>query len=99
MANKKTGLASGFSILLTVAGKAVTAINRSAVGGLEGNLGFHAAFGADCSVHFTIARTAFPATAGAAVGATAWFVGKTLLCVEFLFAGGEGKFSPTVTAC
>jgi len=81
---------------------AVTAVYRSVVSGLEGNLGNGAAIRTYCFMHFPLsagASVVHSLLAGiAAVFAAAGFIFETLLRVKLLLTCGENELVPTLFA-
>jgi len=77
--------------------KAIAAVDGTVAGGLEGNLAFRTALGADSIVHHTLG--AGSTLAGSAAGLAALrLVFKAALCVEFLLTGGENELLAAVFA-
>ena len=74
--------------------EALITINVAAGGGLETNLAFLAASGADCVKKRLVCRLAGSAALFAAGG----LMLKALLCVKFLLAGAENKFIAAILA-
>ena len=65
--------------------------NSSAFGGLEGNLRFAAASCAGRDEHFALGFSGVLSRVTASLAALR-FILEPLLCVEFLFTGGENEF-------
>ena len=80
--------------------EALAAVDGTILAGSEGNLGVLAAIGADGVMHLTgSAGSGAGSLAGLTAGlAAGGLVLEALLGVEFLFTGGEHKFSATVFA-
>ena len=81
--------------------KAVAAINRAVVAGLEGNLAGLTAFCAYCIKHLTSAAVAARAVALTSVPAglaALRLIGEALFCKKLLLAGGESEFLSAILA-
>ena len=77
-------------LLLLDLGKALAAVNRTILTGLEGNAGFLAASSANRGEHLSLGSLAL--LAGVAAGfASLGLVGEASLSVELLLAGGEDE--------
>ena len=76
---------------------ASAAVDRTIVPGNEGNLAGGTTVRANCVMHFTI-PVALALHLVPAILAANGLVLETLLCVEFLFACGEGEFSAAILA-
>ena len=84
-------------LLLSLFGKAIAAIYRAIVPGLERNLTGLSAGRTDCIVHFTLLSAAvFPSCPA---GRTSFgFIGESLFFIKVLFACGECEFLTAVCA-
>ena len=86
-----------FFLLTSSCCKAIAAEDGAVAGGLEGNLTFRTALGADSIIHHTLGAgsTLAGSTAGlAALG----LILEAALCVEFLLTGGENELLAAVFA-
>jgi hypothetical protein len=80
--------------------KALAAIDRTVIAGLEGDLAGLSALGADSVIHLTLATTfaAVVLPGVAALLAALRLVLETTLSVEFLFTGGKDELFAAVFA-
>ena len=81
--------------------EAVTAVNRTVVVRLEGNLAGVATLGANRVKHLTGCTRSITArilAVGTAALASLGLVGEALLCVKFLLAGSKGEFLSAIFA-
>ena len=77
--------------------KAVAAVDGTIAGGLEGNLAFRTALGANGIIHHALGTSS--ALAGSAAGLAALgLILEATLCVEFLLTCGENKLLAAVFA-
>ena len=77
--------------------KAIAAVNRTIVSGLERHLCLAAAGSAGSGEELTGSASGVLASVTAAL-ATLGLILEAALCIEFLFAGGENKFSTALFA-
>jgi hypothetical protein len=78
--------------------KAVAAVDGTVAAGLERNLAFLAALGADCIVHHALG-TSSDTLAGCTAGSAALgLVLEAALCVELLLTGGENELVAAICA-
>ena len=91
-------MAQAFFILLSSScRKAIAAVDGTVAGGLEGNLAFRTALGANGIIHHALRTSS--ALAGSAAGLAALgLILKAALCVEFLLTCGENEFLASVFA-
>ncbi len=85
------------SVRFSFCREACTAINRLALGGLEGNLALATALNANSGEHFSCTLLSV-LSCGTAVLASGRLILKALRCVELLLACGEHEISATVLA-
>ena len=78
--------------------KAIAAVDGTVAAGLERNLAFLAALGADCIVHHALG-TSSDTLAGCTAGSAALrLVLEAALCVELLLTGGEDELLAAILA-
>ena len=78
--------------------KAVAAVDGTVAAGLERNLAFLAALGADCIVHHALG-TSSDTLAGCTAGSAALgLIFEATLCVEFLLTCGEDELLAAILA-
>ena len=96
--DKKTSAeADVFSLLSSSCCKAIAAVDGTVAGGLERNLAFGAALGADSVIHGALSTNG--TLAGSAAGLAALgLVFEATLCVEFLLTCGEDELLTAVFA-
>jgi hypothetical protein len=94
-------LAKSYSFYLALTSLvAVAAAKGTIFAGLEGDLGFTTAFGADYAEHFSFGTVvvALALAGGAALRATGRFILEAFFSVEFLFGSRESEFGAAIFA-